>query len=126
MKLIIIGLFLVPFIGLTQTTTSRLAALEKQQTVFKADIKFLRAGKTADSIAIKNLKANDSIMNKLLSAYKLTHDQLQSVFSSFQYQTGYDVTTLRDSLNKIRPLRFDSTMFWRSGKFEDTVGVKHN
>ena len=43
-----------------QTNTERIAALEKWVTTAKADIKFLRAGKTTDSLRIKVLQ--DSIL----------------------------------------------------------------
>jgi len=53
MKYILITLLLLSVTFLqAQSNTTRIAALEKQQTAFKSDIKFLRAGKTADSLNI--------------------------------------------------------------------------
>lgn len=60
MKILIITILLLSAIWCkAQTNSQRIAALEKQQTVFKADIAYLRKGKTADSIRIKILQ--DSI-----------------------------------------------------------------
>lgn len=71
-KLLLISLLFITGVK-AQTTSQRLAALEKQQTIFKSEHVWFKSEKKKDSLTILQLKANIKVLTDSLNKFRPTY-----------------------------------------------------